>query len=255
VSEPNQLTVRGRKIHFDENGLACLGDIHRASGFSKNQKPGDWLRLETTQKLINAVLKKATGKSHSWTKSELRSVLYSKNGVGTFAEVRLALSYAEYLNPALALEVKEVFLRYKGGDPTLADEVLEKATSEANEWVARRAMGRVIRNEFTKELDRRGIQLGWQYGAVTNETYLGLFDKRAADLKLERSVPANGNLRDKMSMAEIAFVAASEALSVERMQDEEAQGYKECKTATSKASLAIRSAIERDRKDRQKRLA
>jgi len=90
---------------------------------------------------------------------------------------------------------------------------------------------------------------------VTNETYLGLFDKKAADLKAERAVPANGNLRDKMTMAEIAFVAASEALSVERMQDEEAQGYRDCKTATSKASLAIRSAIDRDRKDRQKRLA
>lgn len=52
---------------------------------------------------------------------------------GTFADVRLALAYAEYLNPDLAMEVREIVLRDKAAYPTLADDILQRATPEANE--------------------------------------------------------------------------------------------------------------------------
>ena len=111
----NPLVIRGRKIAVDERGRVSLNDIHSAAGFTKNQKPSDWTRLPTTSKLIEEVLKRNTGKSRNWDKSDFRTALYSKpgHGGGNFADARLALSYAEYLNPKLALEVREVFLRYK----------------------------------------------------------------------------------------------------------------------------------------------
>lgn len=255
MSKEDVLVVRGKKIQFDENGLACLGDIWRAAGFSKNQKPNDWLRLRSTANLVDAVCAKVTGKSRNFTKDEIKSVLRIKRGSGTFADVRLALAYAEYLNPKLALEVKEIFLRYKSADPTLADEVLDRASAEANEWVAKRALGRVIRSEYTKQLDQRGVENGFHYANCTNATYLGLFDATAKQLKEARGLAKNDNLRDKMSMSEIAFVAAAEALSVERMTDEDSLGYQECRKATLMASTAIRGAIEADRKNRQKRFS
>ncbi|MAB15223.1 KilA-N domain-containing protein [Parvibaculum sp.] len=253
MKNKNTLKVRGKNINFDENGLACLGDIWKAAGFSKNQKPNDWLRLRSTANFVDAVCEKVTGKSRNWTKSEIKSVLCVKRGSGTFADVRLALAYAEYLNPKLAIEVKEVFLRYRGSDPTLADEVLQKASAEANEWVAKRAMGRAIRSEYTDQLDRRGVKTGFQYGNCTNATYQGLFGSTAKQLKQAKGLAKNDNLRDKMSMSEIAFVAAAEALSVERMTDEDSLGYSECRQATLRASTSIRDAIESDRKNRQKR--
>ncbi|MEM9207178.1 MAG: KilA-N domain-containing protein [Pseudomonadota bacterium] len=239
---------------FDDKGLACLNDIHRAAGFSKNQRPSDWMRLPTTHKLIEAVLNRVTGKSRNWEKSEYRSVTYTKVGVGTFADVRLALAYAEYLNPNLAVEVREVFLRYKAGDATLADETLQRASPEANEWAAKRAMGRVVRNEYTGELSERGVREGYHYANCTNETYKGLFGKTAKQMKNARQLQPNDNLRDAMTMKEIAFVAASEALSVERMQDEQSSGYTECRDATAKASQALSAAIEQDRKNRRLRM-
>lgn len=254
MTEALPIKIRGKKIQTDENGLVCLNDIWEAAGFTKNQKPSDWGRLSSTHKLIDAVLTKITGKSRNWSKSEMKSVYYAKTAVGTFADPRIALAYAEYLNPKLALEVREVFLRYKAGDAKLADEVLERASPEDNEWVAKRAMGRVVRNQYTRELDKRGISKGFQYGNCTNETYKGLFDATAKELKTQRGLKPTGNLRDAMSMKELAFTAAAEALSIERMEDENSSGYGECRKATAKSASAIRSAIETDRKDRQSKM-
>lgn len=257
VNNPRfNLVIRGRTIRSDENGLICLNDIHQAAGFSKNQKPSDWMRLETTHARIERVLKLITGKSRNWSKSDFRSVSYAKAGAGggTYADPRLALDYAEYLNPKLAIEVKEVFLRFKAADPTLADDVLDRASPEANEWAARRAMGRAVRHQYTDELGKRGVEKGYQFGVCTNETYRGLFDATAKKLKEDRGLKSSASLRDAMDMKELAFVAASEALSVERMEDEDSAGFRECREATGKAASAIRFAIEGDRRDRQKPL-
>lgn len=252
MTDATDLIVRGQKVRFSAEGLARLGDIWSTAGNQKNRTPTDWLRLPTTSRLINALLEKATGKSHSWTKSEVRSTHYVQNGIGTFADVRLALAYAEYLDPKLALEVREVFLRFRGADPTLADEVMQRATPEANEWVARRAMGRSVRNLYTTELNARGVKDGREYGICTNATYRKLFDGSAQQIKAARGLPAKASVRDSLNIRELAFLAASEALSVERMEDEDSQGFGECHSATANSAASIRLAIETDRRTRKK---
>lgn len=250
------LVVRGRDVRFDENGLACLNDIWSAAGFTKNQQPGQWSRLPTTIRKMERVLELVTGKSRDYKPEDMRRVFRTVRGrgAGTYADVRLALDYAEYLNPKLAIEVKEVFLRFKAGDATLADEVLQRASAEDNEWVGRRAICRSVRIQYTAELKARGVAEPKHYAICTNTTYQNLFGKTAKELKQAKGLPANSNLRDKLDARELAFLGASEALSVERMEDEDSQGFSECNTATGKASSAIRAAIESDRKDRQKRM-
>ena len=76
------ITIRGRKISRDINGLLCLNDIHSAAGFSKNQTPSDWMRLTTTHKRIEHVLKLNTGKSRNWAKSDFKTAYYTKRGAG-----------------------------------------------------------------------------------------------------------------------------------------------------------------------------
>lgn len=253
-STSNFPAIRGRIIRLDENGLVCLNDIHSAAGYSKNQKPNDWRRLPFVTKLEFAVLERITGKSRNWTKDEMRSAIYAKTGQagGTFADVRLALAYAEYLNPVLALEVREVFLRYKAGDVTLADEVLQKASPKDNEWAGTRALGRSTRAGYTATLQQHGVTKPVDYAICTNETYKGLFDKTAKQLKADKDV-TKGGLRDAMSTKELAFVMAAEQLSVERIEEEECAGREECRQATGKSASFIRQAIEADRKDRRGR--
>lgn len=53
--EPQPLVIRGRAIRADENGLICLNDIWSAAGFTKHQRPFDWMRLYTTQARIERV--------------------------------------------------------------------------------------------------------------------------------------------------------------------------------------------------------
>lgn len=256
-SDPaKSLIVRGRDVRFDENGLACLNDIWKAAGFTKNQQPGQWSRLPNTVKKMERVLELVTGKSHDYKPEDMRLVFRTVRGrdAGTYADVRLALDYAEYLNPKLAIEVKEVFLRYKAGDATLADEVLQRASAEDNVWAAHRAIGRATRLNYTHELHERGVVEPKHYAICTDTTYKKLFGKSAKELKSEQGLPANVNLRDKMQTKDLAFLAASEALAIERMEEEESHGFTECDTATGRAASAIRTAIEADRKDRQRRL-
>ncbi len=246
------LIVRGQTVRFTTDGLARLNDVWSAAGSPKNRTPSDWLRLPTSNRFRDAVLEKITGKSRDWTNTEVRSVVYFKRGIGTFADVRLALAYAEYLDQRLAVEVREVFLRFKGADPVLADELLERATPEANEWVARRAMGRSVRNMYTSELGKRGVADGREYAFCTNATYQNLFGANAAELKQVKDLPAKANLRDNLSITELAFLAASEALSVERMSEEDSFGFVECRSATALSAKAIKSAIDADRRSRRR---
>lgn len=55
----------------------------------------------------------------------------------------MAAAYAGYLDPNLEVEIREVWLRYRAGDATLADEILQRASAEANHWAGMRALPKV----------------------------------------------------------------------------------------------------------------
>jgi len=251
-SDSSQFPVlRGRNIRVDENGMVCLNDIHRAGGFSVNQTPAQWQRLPFVTGLIVALLDRIVGKSHN-SKITTKTIIYGSRGVngGTYADKRLALAYAEYLSPALALEVKEVFLRYLAADATLADDILERATPEANEWVGRRALSRSVRNAYTQALKDHGA-VGRDYPACTNTLYSVLFGQPASKLRETKGLAKKGNVRDAMSSADLAYVMAGEALSTERIDEENSNGGEACRLATSKSARRIRDAIDADRRDRR----
>ncbi len=92
----NDLTIRGRAIRSDENGLICLTDIWEAAGFKVNQLPRDWWRLPSAQSLTAALIGQIVGKSHNKKKISVKSIYYAKTGKagGTFAHPILACAYA-----------------------------------------------------------------------------------------------------------------------------------------------------------------
>lgn len=199
-------------------------------------------------------MKLITGKSRNYERADILRAYKTKVGTngGTWADPRLALDYAEYLNPALAIEVKEVFLRYKAADPALADDIMERNGAEANEWMAKRSLGRSARLGYTSTLKQHGVNEPKHYAQCTNAAYLSLWGKTAAQLKRDKGNPAK--LRDAMDTKELVTVAFAEVMSSDRIEDEECRGFVECRDATSKVAGAVRNMIEGDRKDRQKRL-
>lgn len=250
---PNVI-LRGHTVSEDEFGRWNLNDIWELAKAPNSKLPKEWTKKPTTKRLVTELQKKVTNRRLKENLTNI-PVLYAKRGRGndgTFAHPVLAAAYAGYLSPKLEIETREVWLRFRSGDATLADEILQKASPEANEWAAKRAIGRAVRGLYTAELDKRGVVEPGHFAICTNTTYKGLFGKTASELRLERNV--SGTPRDAMSISELAFLAASEALSVERMEDENASGYMDCRDATSKAASAIRTAIETDRKSRTKRI-
>lgn len=250
---PAPLKIRGREIRQDEQGRICLNDIHKSGGFSTNQKPDDWGRLPTTTKLIAIVLERKAGKSRFFDKTQILSVYCAKRGrdCGVWADPVLALAYAKYLSADLHYEVNEVFLRYKAADPSLADDVLSRATPEANEWAGVRAMTRSTRNQFTGTLKDHGVA-GPGYANCTNAIYSTVFGAPASKLKETRGLPAKSNLRDHMTTDELIYTMAGESLAKERIIDLDCQGNAQCETASAKSASFIRSALEADRADRKK---
>jgi hypothetical protein len=252
MTEQTFPVIRGRAIRVDAEGLICLNDIWQAAGYRKHMRPNDWRRLDITTQLTFAVLERITGQNRNWSKADFRRVIYADRGAngGTYADVRLALAYAEYLNPKLALEVREVFLRYKAADATLADDILERAGPEANEWAGTRALSRSVRSRYTDTLRDHGA-VGKDYAACTNTLYNVLFDASAAKLKEQRGLAKKANLRDAMKASELVYVMAGETLSTERIEEQRSQGGEECRVATSRSARFIREAIDADRKDRK----
>ncbi len=101
---PNHITISNFSIPLDFDGRISLNALHRLSGESKSKQPSNWLRLQTTQELIDEL------DSYS---SDVRSLPIAKgegrNG-GTFAHELLAISYAGWINAKFQLQVNQAFI-------------------------------------------------------------------------------------------------------------------------------------------------
>ena len=173
---------------------------------------------------------------------------------GSWAHPVLAACYAGYLKPELEIEMREVWLRYKSADPTLADEVLQKATHEQNEWAATRAMSRAKRRQFTDTLKDHDVA-GRGYPDCTNAVYKEVLGGTKKQVIEKRGLPLGTNLRDAIPKNELGYVMMAETLATERINEENPRGNGPCTFATSKSAGFVRQAIEADRKDRQKSMA
>lgn len=253
---PTDIVIRGTRISEDENGHWNLNDIWALAKSPIAKAPKHWRGNKTVKRLIDALQKKVTS-GYLLKGGDIIPVIYAARGrgnAGTFAHPILAASYAGYLSEKLEIETREVWLRYRAGDATLADEILERATPEANEWAGTRALGRAKRNEFTAALQAHGVKnLG--YAICTDAIYETLFDARTRSLKQTRGLPANANLRDAMSSDELVSVMFAEMLSKRRIDEENPLGDLACENATRRSTERVRLTIEEDRKDRQRRLA
>lgn len=100
------LTILNTSIRTLDN-LYSLNDLHVASGNDPKNKPANFVRLETTQALVNELKNE--------TCSDLRSsVLVVKNGVGTYACQELVIAYAAWISAEFHLKVIRAFMALNG---------------------------------------------------------------------------------------------------------------------------------------------
>lgn len=243
-----ELTVRGKQIADDGAGFLSLNDMWKLAAEPTSKSPPQWRRLPTSIDLIEATVQNM-GKSHVKAKSGDGSVIYSKSGKGggTFAHPVLALAYAEYLEPSLGVEVREVYLRFRGGDPLLADETLQRAGDEANRWTAQRAMSRVLRKEYTATLQDHGVLSGQAMAQCTDGIYRGFLGRTTKQELKIRNLPASASLRDEMNFVDLTGVMLTEALATEDIKEANRQGHSECYQSSKRSGLAVRKVIDEQR--------
>lgn len=246
------LVLRGRAIAEDDAGRICLDDLWAAAEGKPSQKPAHWKIGQAARGLIAAVVEKIRISDVLPTSQDVICASRGRGNKGTYAHPIVAAAYAGYLSPELEVEVRQVWLRFRAGDATLADEILQRASAEANHWAGVRALSRAKRNQFTDTLKAHGV-VEKGYMACTEATYTHLLGAPSYKLRAERQLKP-GNLRDQFDSSTLAFIMATESLAVERIEEEERDGNVDCVHATALAAMAIRNAVEADRASRQKRI-
>jgi hypothetical protein len=255
MNESRSLVLRGTKVSEDIHGHIRLDDIWRLAKANPSKLPKHWRTTVLAKALISELQKKVTT-GNVKDNSPLVPVIYAKQGrgnEGTFAHPVLAAAYAGYLSPKLEIEVREVWLRYRKGDATLADEILQRATAEENKWAGARALARSERVTYTGVLKRQGVE-GKGYMRCTEAVYVNLLGGKSFEIRDRRGLAPKVNLRDNLDVAELSYVMAAEALSSERILEENRQGNAACEEASGISAGAIRRAIEEDRRNRQRPL-
>lgn len=250
-----ELHLRGRLIGEDDRGNLRLDDIWKLAGEKVRKSPSGWRMTRQARELIAELQQRITTDNVGRGLPNFR-VVYEPVGTasdGTYAHPILAAAYAGFLSPKLEIEVREIWLRFRSGDASLADEILQKATAEENRRVGIRALGRSQRKSYTAVLKDHGVS-GWGYGACTNAIYVKLLGGKSEQVLQLMGLTSKSKLRDELPADKLAYIMASEALSSERIEEESRFGNEECVQASSISAGAINSAIEADRKNRQKRL-
>jgi hypothetical protein len=256
-NDPQQrLIIRGTRISEDAQGRVCLNDLWTLARGRDSQVPRYWKNSQPA-KALRAELEKYIRNSDNKPNTGVFPVIYAKAGrgnKGTFAHPIMAAAYAGYLSPRLEIEVREVWLRYRAGDANLADEILQRASAEDNHRVGVRALARSQRKTYTQTLKDHGVCGKEGYMGCTEAVYVHLLGGRSWELRQRLGLPPGSNVRDGLSAPGLAYVMAAEALSAERISDEQRQGNRDCAEASAISAQAIRRAIDEDRRNRQKRL-
>lgn len=108
------------------------------------------------------------------------------------------------------------------------DHYRKKGYSE--EWITRRMQSKGVRDILTEEWEERGIKDPRQFGALTNEIHKGAFDLTVKEHKDHKSLKRH-NLRDHMTLTELAITILGEASTVDIANSRDAQGFVENKEA------------------------
>lgn len=103
----SNLTILNCSIRTLDN-LYSLNDFHVASGNNPNHRPNQFIRLETTKALANAIETENANAQICAFKT-----LRGSNG-GTYACQELVIAYAAWISPAFHLKVIRAFMALNG---------------------------------------------------------------------------------------------------------------------------------------------
>ncbi len=147
-------------------------------------------------------------------------------------------------------EVGDAVLSYVEDKTTTIEKWREKWRKEGRdeEWIEARLKSDITRNEWTNELQLRGIDDSRQYAYLTNKLHELTFDISIRDHKALKNLPARANLQDNSTPLELLIEATSQAAATEIHRDRNSYGLTELDrdvVDASEVGKAARLAAER----------
>ena len=156
---------------------------------------------------------------------------------------------------------KQLIQRYRKGDLSLANEVVERnggkdqegltklneqtllfADEDHAKFMALRAHSIAGRKDYTKKLVEHGCE-GKSIAISTNKIYEGILGKTAQAAKTAKGLRKRDSLRDNLSFKELSAVLFAEAIASEKLEQEQIAEAQKCITISQQAGQRVGSVM------------
>lgn len=238
--------IRGKRVSQDGAGNVCLNDMWAAAGQPDNKRANDWHRGKRVAALEAALEQRITEILRRSPK-EVAGTTYYTVGRGraakTFAHPVLALDYAEYLDPAIGIEVRTVFIRYKANDVNLALDIMSGLAEQAD-YDTQRVKLRDTVKAHNKMAAGMAQSVGVKNFVAYNGAGLrGLYNMTLAQLLQHKGLPADADRLDHAGHEELAanWFKATQAMA--KIKRDKITGQKAAEDAHGNVAIAMRVAI------------
>ena len=227
-----------------------LTDLWKLAGSDINKAPAQWAKQNETQGFLTVAAR--------FSKCDLKSLLESTKGRhgGSWGVELIALEYAQYLDPALAVLVNKAFLERieEEVNPELA---IQRGNARARKvwanvgkgekWIEARIKGVATRKHFTDTLASHGVERDG-YRNCTNAVYIGLYGGSTDVVRHKKHLEKGVSIRDNMDEVELAATQFAEVLALDKIKKQDLRGNAQCEMACTSASKAAANAIMQSRK-------
>lgn len=242
-----EIILRNTRVTTDDRGNVCLNDLWKLAGSPDTKRANDWHRGQRAKALRLSLCERIAENFGNSTKNAEASVYYTA-GRGmkarTFSHPVLALDYAEYLDAALGIEVRQTFIRYKANDVTLALEIMDGIVEQA-EYDAQRVELRRLLKEHNKQ--SAGVAKG---AGVTNfEAYngaglSGLYGGlNKAELLKRKGLSEDANRLEHCGHEELAANYFKATQAIAKIKRDKIKGQTEANQAHLEVGQAVRNTI------------
>lgn len=242
------IVILGTSVATDKNGNVCLNDLWKLAGSLENKRARDWYRGKRAQALEAALQERIVEISHKPKKEVVGTTYYTVGrggGAKTYAHAVLALDFAEYLDASIGVEVRNIFLRYKAHDVSLAEEIIgafDEQTEYDTERVKLRGLvkhhnrlsaGAAKGADVTKFPAYNGAGLAGLYGGMNK-----------AQLLKHKGLPADAHHLDHADHEELAANYFKATQAIAKLKREGIKGQAAAEEAHREVGTVVRATIK-----------
>lgn len=245
--DASEIVLRGTRVATDEHGNICLNDLWKLAGSPENRRSRDWYPSKRAKALDVALRARIGEILPNSQKFDANSTYYSVGrGVKaqTFAHPVLALDYAEYLDPKLGVDVRETFLRYKANDVTLALEILDGMTEQAEYDSQRVELRRLLKGH-----NKQSAGVAKEAGVTNFEAYngaglSGLYGGMTkAELLKRKGLPKDADRLEHAGHEELAANYFKATQAIAKLKRDKIKGQTAANEAHHEVGEAVRETI------------